>query len=150
MSPSSFRTRSALAAAVLTAACGSAPGGAGPAGPLVVRDAWVRSADSGATGGAYLTLANVDTVAVTITGLSTPVAARAELHETMQVDRMVHMMARPDMVIARDSTLTMTPGGLHIMLPDLTRALRVGDTVPITLTLADGRSVPVAVPVRAP
>lgn len=150
MIPASLRTLPAFSAVLLTVACGKAPPVARPAGPIVVREAWVRSADSGDMGGAYLTLTNVDTMAVTIRGVSTPVAASAELHETMQVDRMVHMMARPDIAIARDSTLTMAPGGLHIMLTALNRALRVGDTVPMTLTLADGRTVPVAMPVRAP
>ncbi len=142
-----------LAAAITWSACNGAPADA-PAsqstGPLAVRDAWVRAADSGATGGAYLTLANMDTMALTITGLSTTVSTRAELHETMQMGGMVHMMARPTVQLMRDSTLAMTPGGVHIMLPALTRALQVGDTVHLTLTLADGRSLPVAVPVRAP
>ena len=138
------------AVAIAFTACRAVPADAPHDGPLVVRDAWVRSADSGATGGAYLTLANVDTSALTIVGMSTPVAASTELHETMQMTGMVHMMARPDFVLARDSVLTMAPGGLHLMLTGLNRALHAGDTVQLTLTLADGRSVPVAIPVRAP
>ena len=46
--------------------------------------------------------------------------------------------------------LSMAPGGLHLMLTGLNRALRAGDTVSLTLTLADGRTVPVSMPVRAP
>ena len=139
-----------LSLAMSFAACRSVPADAHRDGPLVVRDAWVRAADSGATGGAYLTLANADTTTLTIVSMSTPVAASTELHETMQMSGMVHLMARPDFVLKRDSVLTMAPGGLHLMLTGLNRALHAGDTVSLTLTLADGRSVPVAIPVRAP
>jgi copper(I)-binding protein len=120
------------------------------AGPFTIRDAWARAADSGSTGGAYLTLVNADTAAVTITGLSSPAAQTTELHESMQHDGMSHMVPRPTMVIPRDSALTMAPGGLHVMLNDLRRALHVGDSVPVVLSVNNGRTVTVMVPVRAP
>jgi copper(I)-binding protein len=136
--------------AMALAGCRAVPADARHDGPFVVREAWVRAADSGATGGAYLTLANADTTSLTIVAMSTPVAATTELHETMQMSGVVHMMARPDFVLARDSVLTMAPGGLHLMLTGLNRTLHAGDTVSLTLTLADGRTVPVSIPVRAP
>ena len=80
----------------------------------------VRAADSGATGAAYLTLANGDTVDIAITGWSSSAAVAAELHETMQHQGMVHMSARPAIVIARDSTLTMIPGELPEDLDEAT------------------------------
>lgn len=121
-----------------------------PAGPLRVRDAWARAADSGSTSGAYLTLVNTDTADVSIASFSTPIALLAQLHETTLRDGMSHMRAQPATLLRRDSTLTLAPGGLHVMLMDLTRALRSGDIVPLTLTLTDGRSVPVAAVVRSP
>jgi len=145
---------SSLRAVVLllavVAACASPSSRPASGGPLVLRDAWARPADSGATSGAYLTIENVDSAARTITGLTTPDAATAELHQTMQHDGMAHMVAQPSLVIPRDSTLVMAPGGLHVMLNAVTRALRVGDTVRLTLTLDGGHTVPVAIPVRAP
>ena len=121
-----------------------------PAGPLTVVDAWARPADSGSTAGAYVTLTNTDSVDVSIGALWAAAAPLVQLHETMPRDGMAHMIARPNLQIRRDSTLAMVPGGLHIMLMDLTRALRIGDTVHLTLTLTDGRTVPVAAAVRAP
>lgn len=118
--------------------------------PVQVRDAWARAADSGATGAAYVTLANGDTADIAITGWSSSAAVAAELHETMQHQGMVHMSARPAIVIARDSSLTMVPGGLHVMLIELRRALVVGDTVSLLATFADGRTLDVRAPVRAP
>lgn len=139
-----------LFALAVMASCGGTEQRGAALGPLAVRDAWARAADSGATGGAYLTLANTDTAAVTITGWTSPAAESTELHETMQHDGMAQMIARNNVGIARDSVFVMKPGGVHVMLVKLNRALMAGDTIRITLTLADGRSVVVTVPVRAP
>lgn len=119
-------------------------------GPIVVDDAWARAADSGATGAMYLTLHNIDSVAVSIASLRTPVAVAAELHETLQHDGMVSMSERPTVTIARDSTLRMAPGGLHVMLIELKQALRALDSVHVTVELGDGRRFPVTAVVRAP
>lgn len=118
--------------------------------PLHVVSAWARAADSGTTGGAYISVTNTDSVPVVITSLSSTGAQSAELHESMVHEGMVHMTARPSLRIARDSTLLMTAGGLHVMLNGLTHALAIGDSLTITLVLEDGRSVPVRVAVRAP
>ncbi|MEI6739801.1 MAG: copper chaperone PCu(A)C [Gemmatimonadaceae bacterium] len=128
------------------AACSGRP--ATPSGPLTVRNAWARPADSGAIGGAYVTITNTDTVSLTLTGWQTPLAAQTDVHETMQMEGMTHMMARTDITLPRDSSLVMAPGGVHVMLTGLTRALRTGDTIPLTVTLRDGRTVPMRVPVR--
>lgn len=152
-----------LAITMLLAACASgapadtpdnatdgAPAATVMSGPFEVRDAWARPADSGATGGAYVTLANLDTLDVTITGWSADVAELTELHETMVHDGQAHMTPHRERAIPRDSVLVMQPGGMHVMLVRLTRALRAGDTIRITASLADGRAIETRVAVRAP
>ncbi len=118
------------------------------AGPLRVDDAWARRADSGATGGVYLRLTNTDTADVVITAVTAPESPAAALHESSEHDGMVHMNPRASVRIARDSTLVMAPGGLHIMLPDLTRAVEGRDSVLVTLMLGDGRTVRAVARVR--
>ena len=145
------RSIAMIASLLLSGAVGCrATTGDQPAGPLTVREAWARAADSGATGAVYLTVVNTDTTAITISGVTTPVATTASIHETMNHEGMVHMTARQSLMIGRDSTVVMAPGGLHVMLESLQRALRAGDTLALTLTLADGRTVPVTATVRAP
>ncbi len=120
------------------------------AGPLRVDEAWARPADSGATGGMYLTLVNLDTTAVHIAGFASSAARHAEAHETMMHGDIAHMDQRAALQLAPGATLTMKPGGTHVMLIDLTRVLRVGDSVPLTVQLHDGRAVMLAALVRAP
>ncbi|MCZ8203016.1 copper chaperone PCu(A)C [Gemmatimonas sp.] len=129
---------------------GEAASGDTPRTGRVVSAAWARPADSGATGGAYFTIVNADSVATALVAVTSTAAAAAEVHESMQHDGMAHMMARAAVPIAPRDSLVMLPGGVHVMLLQLTRALAVGDTVPLTLRFAAGDSLVVRVPVRAP
>jgi hypothetical protein len=119
-------------------------------GPLRVRDAWVRASNVTRSGALYLTLDNQDTVAVRVVNVDTPLAREASLHETMNMQGMTHMAARAELSIPRGATVTLTPGGMHVMLVDIMRPLAAGDTVPLTLRLRDGRTTPVSAIVRVP
>lgn len=118
--------------------------------PLAVREAWSRTADSGATGVVYASLHNTQATAVTIAGITSPDAEQVELHESMQMGGMVHMTARPSITIAPDSVLDLKPAGLHIMLTALRRPLHAGDSVSASIVLQDGRTIPLHAVVRAP
>jgi hypothetical protein len=60
------------------------------------------------------------------------------------------MRMRPveTLALPAGATLAMKPGGLHIMLIHLKRALRPGDRVPLTLTFEHGAALTLKVPVR--
>jgi copper(I)-binding protein len=45
-------------------------------------------------------------------------------------------------------TVELKPGGYHIMLPDLERDLKPGDTVPVTLRLERGGELRIEAAVR--
>jgi copper(I)-binding protein len=47
-------------------------------------------------------------------------------------------------------TVSLEPGGLHIMLIDLREPLKQGETLPLTLTFAKAGKVTVQVPVKSP
>ncbi|WBC07795.1 copper chaperone PCu(A)C [Micromonospora sp. WMMA1947] len=119
-------------------ASASAPASAA-AGVLTVRDPWVKAADTGMTA-AFATLANDGDTDVTITGVTTDVS-RAEIHEMAMTDgKMAMRQKQGGVVVAARSQATLEPGGDHLMLMDLTRPVRPGDQLDITLTFADGRT----------
>lgn len=143
-----LRPAALIGAAVLTA-CGSsgtpsaAPPGSASASPaagvLTVRDPWVKAADKGMTA-AFATLANDGDTDVTITGVTTDVS-RAEIHEMAMTDGTMTMRQKQGgVVVAARSRAALEPGGDHLMLMDLTRPVRAGDQLDITLTFADGRT----------
>ncbi len=117
---------------------------------IAVRSGWARIADSGATSGAYMEIANNDTVAITLVGITTNDAGAAEVHETMQHDGMAHMMPRADVGIPAGDVLTMAPGGVHVMLVNVRRTLAIGDSVRLRLRFSDSTTVAVTAPVRTP
>lgn len=151
MSPvarASWRRCAGLVAACGAPALAACATGEPPLGGRLVTSAWARPADSGATGGAYVTVLNADSVAVELVGATSPAAAATEVHETMQHEGMAHMMARPSVRIAPRDSLVMKPGGLHLMLVGLTRRLQAGDTIPVTLRFSTGDTLPVRVVVE--
>ncbi|KAB1118324.1 copper chaperone PCu(A)C [Micromonospora aurantiaca] len=147
-----LRPAALIGAAVLAAsvtACGSSgtPSAAtsasasasAAAGVLTVRDPWVKAADKGMTA-AFATLANDGDTDVTITGVTTDVS-RAEIHEMAMTDgKMAMRQKQGGVVVAARSQAALEPGGDHLMLMDLTRPVRPGDQLDITLTFADGRT----------
>ena len=130
-------TPSAATSASASASARAAAGAA--AGVLTVRDPWVKAADKGMTA-AFATLANDGDTDVTITGVTTDVS-RAEIHEMAMTDgKMAMRQKQGGVVVAARSQAALEPGGDHLMLMDLTRPVRPGDQLDITLTFADGRT----------
>lgn len=98
----------------------------------------------------YLTVVNATTTRDSVTGVSTILAESASLHESVQQGGMMHMQAVSALVIPAGDTVRLAPLGTHVMVMRLTRALAVGDTLPLVLTLGAGTPVDVRAVVRAP
>ena len=140
-----------LSAACLTllATLGPALTGAAPAPALSAQDAWVRATPGVDVAAAYLTLHNGGTQPVVVSGVSSPAAAAAMIHESTLVNGQSTMRAHEPLRIGAGETVRFAPGGLHIMLHMLKRPLAAGDEVPLVLLLADGASLTVTARVRA-
>ena len=116
---------------------------------LSVQDAWVRAIPGAAVAGAYLTLHNGGDQPVVVSGVRSPAAGVAMIHETTIVNGQSTMRAHEPLRIAPGETVRFAPGGLHIMLHALKRPLAAGDEVPLVLLLEDGGSLTVQARVRA-
>jgi len=135
---------------VLTAACGSG-GPSHAAATLDVRGPWARAADSGTVTAVYLAILNHTAAPVTFASAASPLAESVTLHETMAMNGMVHMMPVDTApAIAPGDSLVLAEGGKHLMVSGLRRGLVAGDSLPLTLTFADGRTVPVTAVVKSP
>jgi len=116
---------------------------------LTVQDAWVRAAPGVDVAAAYLTLHNGGTQPVVVSGVSSPAAGAAMIHETTLVNGRSTMRAHEPLRIAAGETVRFAPEGLHIMLHELKRPLAAGDEVPLVLLLEGGGSLTVMARVRA-
>ena len=132
------------------AACSSATGG--PASSTVtVTDAWARpSTGVEMASAAYLTISNGTAQDDALLSVSTPAAGSPEIHETTaDASGMMAMHPVERIEIPAGQTVTLQPGGFHIMLNDLTGDLAVGATIELTLTFEKAGDIQVTATVRA-
>jgi hypothetical protein len=79
----------------------------------------------------------------------TPAAGVIELHMHEHDDGVMRMRKIPHIHLPPGKTVSLEPGGLHIMLFDLQAPLTEGDKIPLTLIFADGSSKPIEASVRS-
>ncbi len=120
-------------------------------GSLDITQPWARATPKGATtGAAYLTATNSGSQTERLSCASSDAAATCQIHE-MAMDNGV-MKMRPvegGLEIKPGETVTLKPGGYHIMLEGLKAPLKAGGKFEATLTANDGASVKVDFPVAA-
>lgn len=109
-----------------------------------VVDAWIKATDESMTG-MFASVENQGSSDVTIVGAETEVAGMVEIHEVVGG---VMREKEGGRAIAAGETAVLEPGGDHIMLMGLNRALLPGETITVTIFLGGGDSVEVAAQVR--
>jgi periplasmic copper chaperone A len=99
-----------------------------------VANAWVRAPAAGQqTVAAYLDLTSDREMSVVAAG--SPVAGRVEMHSMTMDGGVMRMRALPRIDLPAGQTVKLGPGGAHLMLLDLKRPIKAGDTVPLVLSL---------------
>ncbi|MBQ1498753.1 copper chaperone PCu(A)C [Sphingomonas sp. NPDC092331] len=130
-----MRRFSAIVTVVALSACA-------PAGELAAGNAWVRlPAVAGQPGAAYFTVQGGAT-ADTLLAVSSRAALKAELHESMKGEHgMMSMAPLKDVAVPAGGKLAFAPGGRHVMLFSIGPAVKPGQTVPLQLSFASGRTL---------
>ena len=118
---------------------------------ITVEQPWARATPGGAkTGAAYMTLANKTDTADRLTGASSDVAAKVQIHEMKVVNGVMQMRPLTDgLAIPANGSVTLKPGAYHVMLIGLKKPLVAGQSFPLTLTFAKAGNISVTVPVKA-
>ena len=127
---------------------GVAVTGAEQAG-LHVMDARARPSPMAAGNGAvFLTIVNPTAAPDRSVSVSSPVAAAAEIHETVDDNGVMRMVPQPDgFEIPAHGAVELAPGGKHIMLLNLTQQLQPGQEIEVTLTFEYAPPISLTVPV---
>ncbi len=119
------------------------------AGDLTIFHPWARPASEGQSGAVYLSIKNGGTDAEKFVSAESPVAEKAELHETRDENGVMKMRAVKDGVeIKSGSSLEFKPGGYHIMLLGLKKPLEEGEMIPLKITLAKAGTINVDIKVQ--
>lgn len=116
---------------------------------IQVQDLWIR-ASTGSNTAAYMKLSNTSDSDVSLINVSSPVSARAELHEIADVEGRKQMQEISAIHIPTKGNVSLEPGGTHIMLMALQTPLAEGQKdVPVTLVFSDGKELQLMAPVKA-
>ena len=154
----SIRNGLAAASAALTSLLLSAQFAATPAqaadydvGSIHISQPWVRATPKGAsTAAGYMTITTKGTTPDRVTCVSGDVSAQCQIHSMTMVGGVMQM--RPvegGLEIKPGASVTLKPGGYHVMFVDLKRPLVKGQTVKVTLKFEHAGSVDVEYPSAA-
>ena len=120
-------------------------------GSLQITQPWARATPKGAaSGAAYLTVKNTGTKAAHLNCVSSDAAAKCEIHEMSMAGGVMRM--RPvegGLEIKPGQTVTLKPGGFHMMLTGLKAPLQEGKTLEATLGADGGGTAHVEFPIAA-
>jgi periplasmic copper chaperone A len=124
---------------------------------IQVEGAWSRRAammkgDSGGggsgNGAVYALLVNAGNAPDALVGVASDVSATAEIHETYRHMNMMMMRAIGKIDVPAGGKVEMKPGSYHIMLLNLKRDLKPGETIGVTLQFEKAGKIPVTATVK--
>lgn len=130
---------------------------AGFSGPLMAASAadqvtvskpYVRAVPPGQRNSAsFMVLTNNSDQPLVLKGAASPVAKFVELHTHTMEGGMMRMRQVPQIDLPAGETVSLQPGGLHVMMIELQQELVPGAMVDITLQFGDGSEMLLQVPV---
>jgi len=118
------------------------------AGDIVVEKPWARATPKGAeVGGAYVTIENKGASPDRLTGVKADFAT-VELHEMKSANGVSEMReVKEGLAIPAHGSVTLSPGGYHLMLTHLSHPLTKGESITATLNFEHAGPVDVVFPV---
>jgi len=126
----------AIALLILNAVCSTyASAQQVKAGDLVLDHAWARATPAGAkVAGGYLIVENKGATPDKLMGGTSRAAGKVEVHETAMSNGVATMRpVKEGLSIPPGQSVTLAPGGYHLMMTELKGPLKKGDKLVITL-----------------
>lgn len=118
---------------------------------LSIEKPWARaSIGTSRPTAAFLTIVNRASAPDRLLGVSSPAAARVEVHRTEIKDGSATMMKVEGVVVPAGGTVEFKPGSYHIMLMKLTAQVTKGTRLPLTLTFERAGRIAVEAKVMGP
>lgn len=99
-----------------------------------VREAWVRATvPSARSSGLFMRITSSQDAQ--LVEVRSSAAGVAEIHQMKMDGQMMRMHAVPAIDLPAGQAVNLAAGGYHVMLMDLKRQLKEGETVPVTLVI---------------
>ena len=133
-----------IAVSASAAAAASVPAWA----QVEVKSAWVRGTVAAQkTTGAYMEISSAR--GASLVGAESTAAGAVEVHEMSMDKNVMRMRAVPKLDLPAGKTVELKPGGYHMMLIDLKRPLKKGDSIQLRLKIENKDKTVSSVEVQA-
>ncbi len=135
---------------ICTIAAGPAFPGSAAAGDMKISGAWAKASLKGVpNSAAYMTITNTGDAADRLVAVGSDVSEAVELHTMSMTDGVMRMRRLKDgLAIPAGETVTLAPGGEHIMLIGLEAQLETGGKFDMRLEFENAGTQTVTVEVR--
>jgi copper(I)-binding protein len=101
---------------------------------IEIENPWSRATAPGQKIAAgYMTIHNKSVAADRLLGGSSPLAAKVETHVTVKDGDIMRMREVKGYEVPAKGSFELKPGGAHLMLVDIKKPFKEGDTIPVTL-----------------
>ncbi len=116
---------------------------------IMVYDAWVLEAPPNVKViAAYMVIMNKSEELRILKAVSSSRFKKVEMHKTEMHDGMMKMIPQKQMIVPAGDTLTLKPGGHHLMLINPESVPKEGEQVNLKLHFDNGKVINVIAPVR--
>lgn len=118
---------------------------------LEISAPWARATPlSAPTGGGFLKITNTSSAPDRLISVTSPAADLVQVHE-MKMDGDIMRMRKVEkgLEIPAGGTVTLAPGGIHLMMMGLNGPLKQGTSVPVTLVFEKAGRIDVELAVEA-
>ena len=120
-------------------------------GTLEIGHPWARATPPTApSGGGFLTVTNKGATEDRLISIKSPAAGAVQVHEMKMEGNVMRMReVEGGLAIPPGATVSLAPGGLHLMMMGLKQPLKQGDKVPMTLVFEKAGSIDVELVITA-
>ena len=117
---------------------------------LKVDDGYMRAVPPGQMmSAAFMQLTNTGDKAVELVGGTSGDVKSIEVHNHKKVDEVMKMYRVPSLTIEPGQSVTLKPGGLHIMFIGLKKMIKAGDQFKFDLSFKDGSTQAIELPIKS-
>ncbi len=117
---------------------------------LKVDDGYMRAVPPGQMmSAAFMQLTNTGDKTVELVGGKSGDVKSIEVHNHKKVEGVMKMYRVPTLKIEPGQSVTLQPGGLHIMFIGLKKMIKAGDQFAFDLSFKDGSSQPLQLPIKS-
>jgi copper(I)-binding protein len=116
---------------------------------IEITDAYVRATPPGLpNSAAFMTIKNTTSKNRAVVKASSTIAKAVELHTHDMKNGVMKMYQVPQIVVPKKETVSLKPGGYHVMFIGLKHPLKSGENVTFTLEFANGETKTITAPIK--